>query len=321
MPIGGIKKGGECVMLGIGTNGFWEGTVDIRQLDYFIAVAQLGSFTKAADELFLSRQALSKAVRNLEHELGQSLLVNRDNHLELTDAGRSLHDDAAPVVDAFAQLERRYLSSAGTPALRQTLSVAMAHGTALSMPDRAIDAFREEHPDIVLSVEEVTTETAIDMVRSGESDISLVGSAPQYLAEFDLMLVVETGVYAFVPEDNPLATRDELALDDLDGQPFMTFGKRNHLHRYFVEACDAAGVRPDILMTTSDTELLVRSATQQHALYFGFPPHVLDDPKEGRALVRIDLRKENAFGTYAIRRKGVAPSSSAHLCWNYLSSL
>ena len=44
--------------------------MDIRQLDYFIVVAQLGSFTKAADELFLSRQALSKAVRNLEHELG-----------------------------------------------------------------------------------------------------------------------------------------------------------------------------------------------------------------------------------------------------------
>lgn len=203
--------------------------MDIRQLDYFIVVAQLGSFTKAADELFLSRQALSKAVRNLEHELGQPLLANRDNHLELTDAGRTLLDDAAPVVEAFKQLERRHVGCVGAPALRRTLSVAMAHGTALSMPDRAIDAFREEHPDIVLSVEEVTTETAIDMVRTGESDISLVGSAPQYLEEFDPMLVVETGVYAFVPEDNPLSARKELELSDLDGQPFVTFGKRNHL--------------------------------------------------------------------------------------------
>ncbi len=295
--------------------------MDIRQLDYFIAVAQLGNFTKAADELFLSRQALSKAVRNLEHELGHPLLTNRDNHLELTDTGRALRDDALPVVAAFKQLERHYLGNAGTPALRQTLSVAMAHGTALSMPDRAIDTFREEHPDIVLSVEEVTTETAIDMVRTGESDISLVGSAPQYLAEFDLALVVETGVYAFVPEDNPLAMRNELELKDLDGQPFVTFGKRNHLHRYFVEACDAAGVHPDILMTTSDTELLVRSATQQHALYFGFPPHVLDDPKEGRILVRINLERANAFGTYAVKRKSVSPSSSARLFWDYLGLL
>lgn len=122
-----------------------------------------------------------------------------------------------------SQLERRHVGCVGAPALRRTLSVAMAHGTALSMPDRAIDAFREEHPDIVLSVEEVTTETAIDMVRTGESDISLVGSAPQYLEEFDPMLVVETGVYAFVPEDNPLSARKELELSDLDGQPFVTF--------------------------------------------------------------------------------------------------
>ena len=295
--------------------------MDIRQLDYFIVVAQLGSFTKAADELFLSRQALSKAVRNLEHELGQPLLANRDNHLELTDAGRTLLDDAAPVVEAFKQLERRHVGCVGAPALRRTLSVAMAHGTALSMPDRAIDAFREEHPDIVLSVEEVTTETAIDMVRTGESDISLVGSAPQYLEEFDPMLVVETGVYAFVPEDNPLSARKELELSDLDGQPFVTFGKRNHLHRYFVEACEAAGAHPDILMTTSDAELLVRSATQQHALYFGFPPHVLNDPKEGCALVRIAVPHASAVGTYGIKRKGAPLSSSARLFWQYLGSL
>ena len=159
------------------------------------------------------------------------------------------------------------------------------------------------------------------MVRTGESDISLVGSAPQYLEEFDPMLVVETGVYAFVPEDNPLSARKELELSDLDGQPFVTFGKRNHLHRYFVEACEAAGAHPDILMTTSDAELLVRSATQQHALYFGFPPHVLNDPKEGCALVRIAVPHASAFGTYGIKRKGAPLSSSARLFWQYLGSL
>ncbi|MFR1166292.1 MAG: LysR family transcriptional regulator [Adlercreutzia equolifaciens] len=71
--------------------------------------------------IFLSRQALSKAVRNLEHELGQPLLANRDNHLELTDAGRTLLDDAAPVVEAFKQLERRHVGLRRSPALRRTL--------------------------------------------------------------------------------------------------------------------------------------------------------------------------------------------------------
>lgn len=125
-------------------------------------------------------------------------------------------------------------------AVRQTLAVSMAHGTAQSMPRNTIDAFCMDHPDVLLSVEEVTTEAALGMARSGESDISLVGSAPPYLGGFDLMLVVETGTYVFVPRESPLAARKRLAAADIEGQPFVTFGKRNHLHRFFVETCEAA---------------------------------------------------------------------------------
>ena len=76
------------------------------------------------------------------------------------------------------------------------------------------------------------------MVRTGESDISLVGSAPQYLEwnSTPCWWWWRRACTRFVPEDNPLSARKELELSDLDGQPFVTFGKRNHLHRYFVEA-------------------------------------------------------------------------------------
>lgn len=295
--------------------------MDIRQIDYFIAVAQRGSFTKAADDLYISRQALSKAVRNLEHELGASLLVNRDNHLGLTEFGASFLDDAAPVVQAHKELERRYIEASEEAPLAYALSVAFAHGTAISLPDRTVDAFRAQHPEVVLSAEEVTTEEAIGMVRSGESDISLVGSAPRYLSEFDIALVVETGVFLYVPNEDPLASRNRLELADLDGKPFITFGKRNHLHRYFIEACETAGVHPHILMTTSDVELLVRSAEKQHAFYFGFPPSVYADEKEQRVLVEVDIGRDDAFGTYAIKRKGSVLSSSAQAFWTYVGHL
>ena len=295
--------------------------MDIRQLDYFIAVAQRGNFTKAADELFITRQALSKAVRNLEHELHVPLLLNRDGHLGLTDAGRALRDDAEPVVRAFKELEARYAASSPGASVRQSLSVAMAHGTAISLPDRAVDAFRDEHPDVLLSIEEVSTDAALDMARAGECDIGLVGSSPQYLAEFDIALVVETGVYVFVPQENPLSQRGTLALVDLDGMPFVTFGKRNHLHRYFLEACAEAGARPDVLMTTSDAALLVRSADQQRALYFGFPPSVHAEERERHVLVRVDMGRDDTFGTYAVKRRGAGLTSAARAFWEYLLKL
>ena len=181
--------------------------MDIRQIEYFIAAAQRGNFTKAAEDLFITRQALSKAVRNLEHETGLTLMDNKDGRLELTAEGRMLFDDAEPVVAAYRNLEERYANTVKHPPVRQTLAVSMAHGTAQSMPRNTIDAFCMDHPDVLLSVEEVTTEAALGMARSGESDISLVGSTPPYLGGFDLMLVVETGTYVFVPRESPLAAR------------------------------------------------------------------------------------------------------------------
>lgn len=295
--------------------------MDIRQLDYFIVSAQSGSFTKAANDLFISRQALSKAVRNLEHELGAALLTSRDNHLELTDDGRKLLNEADPIVQAYKDLERRYAGPTGKPPIRQTLSVALAHGTALSLPDRVIDAFSAAHPDILLAVEEVTTEAAIEMARNGESDISLVGSSPNYLSDFDIALVVETGVYLYIPADDPLASMEVLELADLEGRPFVTFGKRNHLHRYFIETCEAANVHPNVIMTTSDVDLLVRSAAEQHAYYFGFPPAVYTDKKECSSLIPVQMGRNDVFGTYAIKRKGTALPTSARAFWDYLAQL
>ena len=295
--------------------------MDIRQREYFIAAAQRGNFTKAAEDLFITRQALSKAVRNLEHETGLTLMDNKDGHLELTAEGRTLFDDAEPVVAAYRNLEERYANTVKHPPVRQTLAVSMAHGTAQSMPRNTIDAFCMDHPDVLLSVEEVTTEAALGMARSGESDISLVGSAPPYLGGFDLMLVVETGTYVFVPRESPLAARERLVAADIEGQPFVTFGKRNHLHRFFVEACEAAGVKPNIIMTTSDAHLLVRTAEQQKACYFGFPPHIELVESPTHVLVPLDLNTETVFGTYAVKRQGAVLSSSARAFWDFLAKV
>lgn len=295
--------------------------MDIRQLEYFIAVAQRGSFTKAANELFLSRQALSKAVRNLEHELGVTLFTTKENRLELTSEGHRLHEDAQPVVQQFCELEHRYACGNRGGEIKRSLSVAIVHGAAITLPKRAINTFRAEHPDILLSIEEASTDTALTMVRDGETDISLVGSVPRYLDQFDIALVVETGMNVFVPPASPLHDRKRLTLADLDGQPFITFGKRDHLHRFFVEACEEANVHPDIVLTSSNKDLLLRTAHEQDAFYFGFPARLNASGSQTTDPLPVDLGRDDLFGTYAIKKKGVALSTSARAFWEFLQSL
>ncbi len=278
----------------------------------------LRSYTKAADELFITRQALSKAVHNLEQELGEALIANRDGALEATEAGRALMADAQPVVEAYRALERRYLGDHGRAERAPSLAVSLVPGAALTLSKDIIDRFAESHPDLLLSVESSPTDVALSMVKSGESDIGIVGSAPEYLGEFDILLLVETGTHVHVPLDNPLAQRAHLTLADLDGQPFVTFGKRDHLHRYFMDACAVHGIVPNIVMTSSNIDVLTSSAAQNEALMFGLPPNENVEPIPDYPLVPVTLRDDAHFGTYAVKRKGDPLSPAALAFWEYL---
>lgn len=292
--------------------------MEIRQLEYVVEVAKRGSYTKAADALFVSRQGLSKAVKNLESEIGQPLFQGSKGRLVPTQTGGAFVKAAAPVVSSFQNLTAQFLKP-GNRQEQHSLSVAIAHGVMLSLPHDAIARFQRANPDILLSIEEVTTEAALDMADEGEADIALVGSAPCYLQDFDALLAVKTGVYLNVPEENPLARHAVLSLESLNGQPFVTTGKRNHLHRFFIEQCDAAGVVPHVIFTTSDIALLVEQAHRQRACYFGFPPGIESRPKEGYVLRPVDVGHEPWFGTYAVKKKGVPLSKAARAFWRYLS--
>lgn len=292
--------------------------MEIRQLEYVVEVARRGSYTKAADALFVSRQGLSKAIKNLESEIGQSLFQGAGGRLTTTNTGEAFVRAAAPVVSSFEELASRF-SSQKKSQEQQSLSVAVAHGVMLSLPHHAIARFQRANPDILLSLEEVTTETALDMADEGEADVAIVGSAPCYLQDFDTLLVVKTGIYLYVPKESPLANEDILPLKSLDKQPFITTGKRNHLHRFFIEQCSASGIAPHILFTTSDIPLLVEQAERQKACYFGFPPSIKKTDKEAHVLRPVDIGHEAWFGTYAVKRKGAQLSEAAKAFWSHLS--
>lgn len=296
----------------------WEGIVDIRQLEYCLAVAQCGSFTKAASELFITRQALSKAVHNLEQELGDPLFETRDGSLRLTAAGEALLSDARPVVASFRELEQRYTGPRDSQNLPRSLSIALVPGAALTLPDNFIDRFSDQFAPVLISVENAPTDVALSMVETGESQVGLVGSAPQYLGDFDYQLLVRTGAYVHVPAHSALASQAELTLEDVSSEPFVTFGKRDHLHRYFVDLCAHHGLAPNIVMTASNLDVLLRAAHQHEALMCGLPPSDTRPIDPQYPLIPL-ITDDSVFGTYLVKRKGEVLSPLAQAFWDYLS--
>lgn len=294
--------------------------MDMRQVEYFAVVATQGSYKKAAEDLYISRQALSKTIKNLEQEVGRTLISAQDNHVQLTEEGEQFLQDAQPVLEAYHEFTNKYARNASDTRRVQTLSISMSHGTNRVMPTDWIDTFRLLHPNTLLTIEEVTSEETVKSVELSEAEIGIIGSVPRYLSKFDAVLVAKTDLYVFAPRGVSLKNNNYVSYEDLDGKTFVTFGKKNHLHSFFAEECKSRGVRPDIALTTSDVSLLIRTAIQQEAFFFGFSSDIEDIKVEGHILLPLEEGSETGFGTYAIKRKGAVLSSAAREFWELISS-
>ena len=194
------------------------------------------------------------------------------------------------------------------------------HGALLSLPKNAIAAFEQAHEDMIFSIEQSTTRGVLDMVDSGEASIGLVGSTPRYLQDFDFQMIVYTGVHVLVPVESDLAEKSVLNPSDLDGRPFMTMGVRDHLHRFVHEQCLALGVRPDVLFTSSNANLLVEQAVEHKACFFGFP-FFAEKYRDTHTLVPLEFDFDPQFATYAIKRKDVRLTPIERSFWGYLGEI
>lgn len=294
--------------------------MDIRDLRYAVTTLDAGGFAPAAERLFVSRQALSQAVRRLEAQLGMRLFSVQDNNrLVPTPDGAAFLREARAVVDAYDALLERF--GVREPAGRrpQTLAVALATGAALSLPDGVLQGFRASRPDVVLEVEETNTEGALTLVDEGRADVALVGSHPLYLGNYERELTVPTGLWIAVPRANPLSGRERLVPADLDGQTFVTAGRLNHLHRFFVDLCERNGVHPVIPVTASNPDMLVQLAGEYRALFFAFPDWVrAADASRDVAVLPFDVPESEQFGTYLVRRPGGRCSGAARAFWDYV---
>ncbi|MFD6157365.1 LysR family transcriptional regulator [Nocardia sp. NPDC060256] len=193
--------------------------IELRHFRYVLAVAEHGTFTGAATQLGITQPALSRAVRALETTLGTELFV-RDRHgVTLTEAGRTLVDDARVVDDAArAAVARATAPRAAVRQLRVT-----ARGCDIEALETVVVSYNAIHPDRVPALAVmVDGPTQVEEVRSGVTDVSLVRS-PMDLQGLDSELFRADPRVALLPNAHPLATRRVIERAELEGETIATW--------------------------------------------------------------------------------------------------
>jgi LysR family nitrogen assimilation transcriptional regulator len=146
--------------------------MDLRQLEYFIYVAELGSFTQAAVVLGVGQPALSRQVRRLEVELRQTLFYRNGRGVSLTEAGKRLLAHGRTIQMQFEHARHDVDDARGSPAGRVTIGMPYAVGRTLSSP--LVRAFRERYANANLCITEGLTIHLYEWLLSGRIDIALL---------------------------------------------------------------------------------------------------------------------------------------------------
>ena len=219
--------------------------MDIRQLHYFLVLCEEMNYTRAAQRLFLSRQALRQCITALEAELCGPLFVSAHHKLSLTDRGVSLQRHAAPVVEQFQQMQAAlHAEIQSAQPVRIGISVSLVPDYLPGL-ETQLDKFRQQYPHIAMRFRLLANDTVADGVEQGELDAGLVmdlGCAAKVLARTTLRA---DPACLLVPRGHPFWEKESVPLAELRGQRVLLPSLRQDLFAPLWDSCARAGFAPD----------------------------------------------------------------------------
>lgn len=206
----------------------------IIQLEYLLAVANCGSFSKASELCFVTQPSLSMQIKNLEEELGVILLDRSKKPVVPTQVGALVIERAREALLAYNNVKECVAELKGSIAGKLRLGVIPTIAPYL-LP-RFVHTFGEKYPNVVLEIREMITPDIIRAMDSDELDAALLagGTCPDRITEQELF---DDRFYAYVSPENPLSARTNLRIEDIYGKDLILLSEGHCLRDQIIEIC------------------------------------------------------------------------------------
>lgn len=244
--------------------------MNIQQLKYFIEIADTNNLSAAARNLFVTQPTLSLALKKMESELRSSLFTHSPQPFQLTKTGKHLYEQGQVIVQQFDQLITDiHVMSDQEKTMKKKLRIGLP--TLFSMQFmKEISEFLGTHPHVDLAITQDGSPHLQAMLEKDELDIGLL-SFPNLAPEKISIELLETStkgyhVYVVVPEDSPLAQRDELSFNDLEGQRFSSLTTNYMLGRLLFDRAREIGFEPNVVLFNNDLQVLLHSLVENESI-------------------------------------------------------
>lgn len=228
--------------------------MELRQLEYFVAVAEEQNFTRAADRVHISQSGVSAQIKALESELGEPLFDRSSRVARLTAAGKAALEPARAALAAAAAV--RDAVDEVTGVLRGRLVIGMVTGCTITPLFVAIEAFRRAHPGVTLMVRENDSESMLSEIDAGSLDVAIVGTAGQPPAALESMTIISEPLAALVPAGHPLARRATADFARLADEALVSMPSGTGVRAALEMGCASAGFTPQMAVEASAADAI-----------------------------------------------------------------
>jgi DNA-binding transcriptional LysR family regulator len=258
--------------------------LDSRRLRMFVEVVRQGGFSRAAQTLFATQPTVSKAVSQLEAELGAQLLNRVGRRIDLTAAGELVYRRAVPLLaqsdDLVAELaELRGLKSG-------VLRIGFPRLGASALFARMFALFRRRYPAVEVNVAVHSGQKMRELLRAGEIDVGVLGYPIE--PEFERQDVRTEPFMVLLPREHPLASRRSITVSRLAGIPVIFPDEDSVLNQTLLAAYHRAGITPKVATRCHQSELMFELVAAGQGI--AFLPRVLVQPHQHRGVRCVTLR-------------------------------
>ncbi|GAA4859456.1 LysR family transcriptional regulator [Saccharopolyspora rosea] len=231
--------------------------MDRRELEYFLAIAEHGSFTAAAQALHVAQPSLSHAIRSLENRLGGKVFHRLPHGVALTPAGEALLEPARQVMRDF---------STATASVRQVLGLSAGRLDVVAQTTLAVDplaelvgAFLREHPKVAVTISDPELGTDVTgAVRTGECELGMVDAAERAVDDLESLVLRGREIFAVLPPDSAVAAgRSGLGAGELAALDWVTTPRGTATRAVIEDTVGAKGASPAVAVETAHQAMIV----------------------------------------------------------------
>jgi LysR family hydrogen peroxide-inducible transcriptional activator len=281
--------------------------MEVHQLRYVCAVAETGSFSRAAERCQVAQPSLSQQVLKLEEDLGAKLFDRLGRSVRLTEAGRAFLPHARAVLH---QMEAAR-SSVADKGVSGSVSAGVIPTVAPYLMPRYTAAFAKKYPEAKLRIVEETTPVLVESLRNLSIDLAIL-ALPVRHKDLELFPVRTEPLFAVLPKDHPHARAKSLAIRELRGESFVMLRDGHCFRDLSINACIHARVRPRIVFESGQFRSLFGMVAA--GVGVSLVPEMAIDPSVGCRYVRIsDARATRTIVAAVLRGRSLNRVQQAFL--------